>query len=145
MSVYFSNTYWLLGDNADEEAKRWVAHDERKQIVYSSPKAVELCEFGNYLSPELPIPPEGFLVVVISDNEMEHRGLTLGVAHWGGDGDWINPKEHPEDQAVSSGGTPQTTESKRADSPKTTESIFSEADVVEELRKMPDEPREPRP
>jgi hypothetical protein len=98
MSVHFFNTYWLLGDGADEEAKRWIAHDERKKIVYSSPKAVELAEDGNYLSPQLPIPPQGFVVVVISDNEVEQRGVTLGVASWGGEGGWIEPEELTSDQ-----------------------------------------------
>ena len=90
MSVYYLNNYWLLGDGADEEAKRWVANDDRQKIMYSSPRAVEIEETGKYLSPELPIPPKGFVVVVISDNEVTEAGLTLGVAHWGGDGGWIN-------------------------------------------------------
>jgi hypothetical protein len=93
MSVYYRNNYWLLGDGADEEAKRWVAHDDLKKIVYSSTKAVEMEEIGNHLPPELPIPQEGFVVVVISENDVTQTGPTLGVAHWGGDGGWINPKE----------------------------------------------------
>ncbi len=92
MSVYYRNKYWLLGDNADDEATRWVAQDERKQILYSSPRAVEMEEIGNHLSPELPIPPEGFLVVAISDIDVEGYGLKLGVAHWGGVGGWLERK-----------------------------------------------------
>jgi len=92
MSVWYRSNYWLLGDGADEEAKRWAEEDKHKKIVYSSPKAVEMEEIGNHLPPELPIPPKGLVVVVISDNDSEQAGLTLGVAHWGGDGGWITPK-----------------------------------------------------
>ncbi len=94
MSVWYRNNYWLLGDGADDAAKRWVAQDERKKIVYCSPRAVEMEEIGNHLSPELPIPPEGCVVVVVSEPDMDQHGLTLGVAHWDGDGGWIKCDPH---------------------------------------------------
>lgn len=144
MSVTYQNTYWLLGDGADEEARRWIANDERKNIVASSPRAVEFQEIGNYLSPQLPIPPEGFLVVVISENDVQQHGLTLGVAHWGGEGGWIEPQVLPEDQAATPAESrqddkPETTRTKPDYSPETNESILAEADFLEELKKM-DEP-----
>ena len=133
MSVYFVTTYWLLGDGADEEAKRWVAHDDRKKIVYSSPRAVEIAEGGRYVLPQLPIPPEGFLVVVISDNDMEQRGFSLGVSHWGGDGGWIEPGDVAQDQAVS----PKATDAvPKANSPETTVAILADADFLEQLKRI---------
>lgn len=128
MSVYYCNKYWLLGDNADEEAKRWVALDECKQIVYSSPRAVELYESGKHLPPELPIPPEGFTIVVISYNDMDQGGLILGVADWCGNGGWIEPKDQPENETVSPGI--ELIESE------TTESMFSEEEFLNELEKL---------
>jgi hypothetical protein len=38
MSVNYRTNYWLLGDGADEEAKRWAGDGKHKKIVYSSPK-----------------------------------------------------------------------------------------------------------
>lgn len=134
MSVYYRNNYWLLGEGADEEAKRWVAQDKLpvKKIVYSSPRAVEMEEIGNHLSPELPIPPEGFVVVVVSDVDVEGYGLKLGVAHWGGDGGWIERKKYPpEPQDV-----PEAAESNQRASPKSDDSIPAEADFLEELKRL---------
>lgn len=100
MSVWYRNNYWLLGDGANEAAKRWADEDKHKKIAYSSPKAVELEEIGNHLPPHLPIPPEGFVVVVVSENDVEETGPTLGVAHWGGDGGFIEPDEEDAGEAV---------------------------------------------
>jgi hypothetical protein len=44
VSVIFSTTYWLLGDGADDEAKKWIAEEPHKKILWSSDKAVLLCE-----------------------------------------------------------------------------------------------------
>lgn len=60
-------------------------------------------EVGNYLSPELPIPPKGFLVAMISDNDVDQRGVTLGISHWGGDGGWIEPKEGEAEPSTQAG------------------------------------------
>ena len=102
MSVYYRNTYWLFGDGADEEAKRWIAIDKHKIIVYASPRAVEMEEIGNHLSPELPIPPKGFMAVVISEIDVDGYGPSFGVSHWGGEGGWIERKELPEDHGAES-------------------------------------------
>lgn len=99
MGVYYRNTYWLLGDGADEEAERWVAEDNLKEIKYSSPRAVEMEETGKSLLPQLPIPPEGFVVVVVSENDVYLTGPTLGIANCTGDGGWITPKEVQLDEA----------------------------------------------
>lgn len=105
MSVWFTNNYWLLGEGADEEAKRWVAHDDHKQIVYSSPKAVEIVEDGKCLAPQLPLPPKPLTIVVISDNDVA-SDLTLGVSHWGGEGGWVESHLHRStEQALMSGRT----------------------------------------
>ena len=83
MSVWYRSIYWLLGDGADEEAKRWVADDKHKKIVYSSQKAVEMEEIGNHLPPELPIPPTGFVVVVIRGySERRALFMRLFCAAW---------------------------------------------------------------
>lgn len=100
MSVMYCNTYWLLGDGADEEAKRWVAHDDRKEIVFSSPKAVQLFECGKYLAPRLPIPPEPFTIVVISDNDCSFE-ISRGISDWIGGG-WV---ENAEEKTEPDGGT----------------------------------------
>jgi hypothetical protein len=98
MSVYYRNKYWLLGNGADEEAKRWCEGDQHKKIVYASPRAVEMEEIGNHLSPELPIPPEGFVVVVVSEIDVYRYGPKLGVAHWGGAGGWLERKGLPDEE-----------------------------------------------
>ncbi len=98
MGVYYRNRYWLLGDGADEEAERWIAEDKLKEIRYSSPRAVEIEEIGKSVTPELLIPPEGFVVVVISENDVYPTGLAFGVASCSGEGGWIRPRMPPMDE-----------------------------------------------
>jgi hypothetical protein len=91
MGVNFWTTYWLLGEGADEEAKRWVAHEApgRFEILFSSPKAVELYEEGFY--PTLPVPPKPFHIAVITDSDGDPLPPTLGVVAWYDEGGWIAP------------------------------------------------------
>ena len=125
MGNYYANTYWLLGDGADAEAEHWVAHDDRKKIVYSSPRAVEIVEGGSYLAPELLIPPKPLGLMVISNNEADAEcGPSLGVAIWGGPCGWIEPTDAPE------------TESIQTDTAETAEDILAEEAFLEELRQM---------
>jgi predicted transposase YbfD/YdcC len=93
----------LQGVQCDQHSKRWIACEPYKRIMYSSPQAVRIEEDGNYLSPILPIPPKGFLVAMISDNDMEQCGLTLGVSHWGGDGGWIVPEDDKAEHQATGG------------------------------------------
>ena len=59
--ILLQHSSWLQ-QGADEEAKRWIACEPYKRIVYASRRAVRIEEFGNYLSPLMPIPPKGFLL-----------------------------------------------------------------------------------
>jgi hypothetical protein len=79
MSVIFWTSYWLLGDGADEEAKRWVAVEPHKEIVWSSSRAVEIREEGKYLSPILPVPPKGFMIFAKSYNDADEGGPMIGI------------------------------------------------------------------
>ena len=78
----------------------WVAHDDRKEIIFSSPKAVQLSECGNYLAPQLPIPPEPFTIAVISDNDCSFD-ISRGISDWIGGG-WV---ENAEEKTEPDGGT----------------------------------------
>jgi hypothetical protein len=90
MSVRLRTTFWLLGEGADQEARRWVNADPHKSIVFTSPKAVELREEGMSRGmPQMPPLREPFHLAVITYCDADRHRPFLGVTSHHERGGWV--------------------------------------------------------
>ena len=86
MSCYLFNTYYLIGNNANEEARKVAEWREsvtktKLRITKSCPWCVELQEDGNHLSPIF-LAIDGFVWFTFSVYDADWEAFLMGlIAH----------------------------------------------------------------